>query len=522
MAEPASGVTASAKRRDTLGWIGRLGAPLLAFGVYLLLPAGGEGQLTEAGRAAVAIGVFMAALWMTEALPLPVTSLLPIVLFPLAGVLTLDEAVRPYADKVIFLFMGGFMLALAMEKWGLHKRIALMIVLIVGTRPARLVGGFMLASALLSMWVSNTATTVMMLPIGVSIIAITLERLRNAGHEFAFDETGAPRPDTGAGSLKFATCLMLGIAYGASIGGVGTIIGTPPNAFLVGFLEREMGVTIGFGQWMLVGVPVAAVFLLLAWLVLTKLLYPSRIEDIPGGRELIRQELRKLGPMSRGEWTVFVVFMLTALAWMLRQPLTQWEWLLAHAPGLARLDDAAIAIIAAVALFAIPVNARRGVFTLDWHTAVKLPWGVLLLFGGGLSLAGAIKATGVDAWIGQHVAAMGGAPTLLIVVLVIALVIFLTELTSNTATAATFLPILAGVAMGMDISPLLLVVPAAMAASFAFMMPVATPPNAIVFGSGHVTIGQMVRAGFVLNLLGVGVITVAAYTVVVWVLGGAM
>ncbi|TVQ64323.1 MAG: DASS family sodium-coupled anion symporter [Phycisphaerales bacterium] len=510
-----------------MAWVGRIGAPILALAVYWLLPGaqpwpGAEvdpGALSDAGRAVAAVGVLMAVLWVTEALPLPATALLPLVLFPVLGVMSPAAAASPFADRVIFLFMGGFMLALAMERWGLHRRIALATVLLVGTRPPMLIGGFMLATAVLSMWMSNTATTVMMLPIGVSIIGLTLERLREAEHEFAFDADGNPRPLTGAGSLRFATCLMLGIAYAASIGGVGTLIGTPPNAFLAGFVREAYGVDIGFGQWMLVGVPLALVMLFITWLLLTRVLYPTRIKELPGGRELIRDELRKLGPVSRAEWTVMGVFVFTALSWVLREPLTRWAWLADRAPGIRSVDDAAIAIVAAILLFAIPVNARKGVFTLNWESAVRLPWGVLLLFGGGLSLAAAVRATGVDAWIGHHVGALDTVPIIALVLIVIAVVIFLTELTSNTATAATFLPVLGGVALGIGADPLLLIVPAALAASCAFMMPVATPPNAIVFGSGHVTIGQMVRAGFWLNLISIMLITAATYALGAWALG---
>ncbi|TVQ32627.1 MAG: DASS family sodium-coupled anion symporter [Phycisphaeraceae bacterium] len=517
-----------------VSWIGRLGAPVLAIAVYLLLPGvelGPDGQptpetaqnLSDAGRMAAAIGVLMAVYWMTEAMPLPATSLLPIVLFPLLGVLPAAQAAAPYADRIIFLFMGGFMMALAMERWGLHKRIALRTVLLIGTRPTMLVGGFMVATAVLSMFMSNTATTVMMLPIGVQIIALTLEKLKEQEDPIAFDRKGKPRPVTGSGAMKFATCLMLGIAYAASIGGVGTIIGTPPNAILVGYLRANFGIEIGFGRWMLVGVPLSAVFLLIAWLLLTRVLYPTRIKELPGGRELIRDELNKLGPIGRGEMIVLVVFSCVVASWILREPLSNWSWLAGAFPGLSsaigRIDDTAIAMTGALLMFIIPVDLRKGVFTLNWKTAERLPWGVLLLFGGGLSLSRAITETGVAAWIGQNVAGLGGLPTVALVLIVVALIIFLTEMTSNTATTATFLPILGGVAIGLGMDPLLLVVPAAIAASCAFMLPVATPPNAIVYGSGHVTIQQMVKAGLWLNIIGVFLVTLLMYTIGALVLG---
>ena len=499
-AVPEEGEVAEPARVTTRAWIGRFLGPILAVALYLLLPGEAAG-LADAARATAAVGTLMAVWWITEALPLPVTALLPIALFPLAGVLPVGEATAPYASDIIFLFMGGFMLALAMQRWGLHRRIALLTVLAVGTRPTRVIAGFMLATAFLSMWVSNTATTVMMLPIGLSVLQLVFERVQGLD----------PDEVTGAGAPNFATCLMLAIAYAASIGSLATLIGTPPNLFMAGFLAETYGIEIGFGQWMMVGLPLAAVFLVIAWVLLTRVVYPSALEEIPGGRQLFRDELARLGRVSRGEKIVAGVFLATAAAWVLREPLTGWEWLVTRLPGLEALSDPGIAIVAAILLFAIPVDARHGVFTLDWTTARQLPWGVLLLFGGGLSLARAVGTSGLDEWIGLQVGALGGLPVVVLVLVAVAAVVFLTELTSNTATAATFLPILGGVALGLDLDPLLLVVPAALAATCAFMMPVATPPNAIVFGSGHVTIPQMVRAGIWLNLVAIGLVVAVVY-----------
>jgi solute carrier family 13 (sodium-dependent dicarboxylate transporter), member 2/3/5 len=442
--------------------------------------------------------------------PLPATSLLPIALFPLLGVLDVGESTAPYASDIVFLFMGGFMLALAMQRWGLHRRIALMTVMAVGTKPTRVVAGFMIATAFLSMWVSNTATTVMMLPIGLSVLQLAFDRVK-----------GGPDGDdlTGAGAPIFATCLMLGIAYAASIGSLATLIGTPPNLFMAGFVEQSYDISIGFGQWMLVGLPLSVVFLTITYFILTRFVYKIELEEIPGGRELFKTELEKLGPVSRGERIVAVIFTLTALTWVLREPLTGWDALIGVLPGLEGLSDAGIGIIAAIALFAIPVDWKHGVFTLDWSTARKLPWGVLLLFGGGLSLAAGVGSSGLDEWIGAQVGAVGFLPIIVLVAIACAAVVYLTELTSNTATAATFLPILGGVALGLDLPPLLLIVPATLAASCAFMMPVATPPNAIVFGSGHITMPQMVKAGFWLNLVGIVLITGLTYTIAAAVLG---
>lgn len=494
-----SAETVEPSRVSRRAWIGRFLGPALAVAVYVLLPS--EPELADAARGTAAVGSLMAVWWITEALPLPATALLPVPLFPLVGVMPIAEATAPYASDILFLFMGGFMIALAMQRWGLHRRVALLTVLAVGTRPTRVVGGFMIATAFLSMWVSNTATTVMMLPIGVSVLQLVFDRL---------DDTDAENV-TGAGAPNFATCLMLAIAYAASIGSLGTLIGTPPNLFMAGFVAETYDIEIGFGQWMLFGLPLAVGFLVLAWLVLTRLAYPTSLAEIPGGRTLFRDELSRVGPVGRGEKVVAVVFVLTALAWVLRTPLSGWDRLVSLVPAVEALSDPAIAIIAAVALFTIPVDPRNGVFALDWGTARKLPWGVLLLFGGGLSLARGVADSGLDAWIGEQVGVLGGLPTVALIVVAVAAVIFLTELTSNTATAATFLPILGGVALGLDLDPLLLVIPATLAATCAFMMPVATPPNAIVFGSGHVTMPQMVRAGLWLNLAAVVLITGLVY-----------
>ena len=464
----------------------------LAFGLMLWIPV--PAGLEPAAWRAAAVVVLMAVWWITEAIPIPATALIPLVLFPLLGVADIGASAAPYAHKLVFLFLGGFMIALGMQRWNLHRRIALHLIGLVGRRPAGIVGGFMLASAFLSMWVSNTATTLMMLPIGLSVIQLLLGENRTDDRDQA----------------NFATALMLGIAYAASIGGVATLIGTPPNAFMAAFMASNYGVEIGFGQWLMIGLPLAAVMLPLTWLVLIRVVFPFRLDGATAGGDVIAGELRAMGPMSRGERTVLVVFVLTAALWIFRPLIAE------VVPG---LNDTTIAMAGALALFVIPVDLRKGVFALNWEWAKRLPWGVLILFGGGLTLASAIKTTGLAAWVGGATGGLEGAAILLIVLAVTALIILLTELTSNTATTATFLPIVASVAVGLGENPFMLVVPAALAASYAFMMPVATPPNAIVFGSGHITIPQMVRAGILLNMLGVAVITAFSYTVVMAVLG---
>jgi solute carrier family 13 (sodium-dependent dicarboxylate transporter), member 2/3/5 len=504
---PEKGETIEEHRISRRAWTGRFLGPILAVLAYFTLPTG-EGALSPEGVAVVSVGILMAVWWITEALPLPATALLPIALFPLFGVVEVGDATAPYASDVIFLFMGGFMIALAMQRWGLHRRIALLTVMAVGTRPVRVIGGFMIATGFLSMWVSNTATAVMMLPIGLSVLALVF----GDGASRPADEEEVAEELTGPGASNFAVCLMLAIAYAASIGSLATLIGTPPNLFMAGFLEETYDISIGFGQWMLVGLPLAVTFLFITWVVLTRFVYPPEIDEISGGRDLIRSQLDEMGSISRGEKVVLTVFVLTALAWVTREPLSDL-------PFFGGLSDAGIAIIAAIALFTIPIDWRNGVFAMDWRTALELPWGVLLLFGGGLSLASAVVETGVDEWIGSLVGDLTILPALLLVVVAAAAILLLTELTSNTATAATFLPILAGVAIGVGLDPLLLVVPAALAASCAFMMPVATPPNAIVFGSGYVTIVQMVRAGVWLNVIAIVLITLAVYTLAGFALG---
>ncbi|MDT0265316.1 DASS family sodium-coupled anion symporter [Streptomyces sp. DSM 44915] len=475
-------------------WIGLGLGVVLAVLVRLLLPD----SLSPDGRNVAAVATLMAVWWMTEAIPLAATALLPLVLFPLLGNAPLADVAPPYASETIFLFMGGFLLAVAMQRWNLHARFALSTVLLVGTSPVRMVGGFMLATGALSMWISNTATAVMMLPIGVAVLGLVTQ-------------LGDGRRDA-----NFATALMLGIAYAASIGSLGTLIGTPPNAFLREYLSSEHGIDIGFFQWMLFGVPLAAVFLFLAWLVLTRVFFRPTLTEIPGGRELLLERRRELGPMSHAEKTVLAVFALAALSWVLVPQLEdRWAWV-------SDFGDSGIAVTAALLLFLLPADTRATRRVLVWEDTRDLPWGILLLFGGGLSLSGQFGASGLSAWVGERVSGLDGVPVLLLVVVVAGLVLLLTELTSNTATAATFLPIMGGVALGLGIDPLLLVVPVALAATCAFMLPVATPPNAIVFGSGHVTIGQMVRGGALLNVIALVLITLVTYTLGVAVLDIAL
>ncbi len=491
---------------------------MLAIVAFLLLPetyTDATGELvafSATGRATLAVMVWMGTWWLTEAIHISATALLPIVVFPLLGLSTIRDTTSAYGDPLIFLFFGGFVLALAMQRWGLDRRIALLTLRIVGTKPVNMIGGFMLATAVLSAFVSNTATTAMMLPIALSVIALV----------------DGPRDNTANTSAKtnFALCLLLGLAYAASIGGTATIIGSPPNGILVGFLSERIDgryrSSISFLQWMTIGVPLAAVFLPITWLLLTRVLYPIRMHEVEGGKEMISRQLRELGPVKRGEWATFIVFCCTAMLWIFRTALTEIEFTIdgnkTFAP-FGTLTDTGIAMLAALALFVIPVDGKTRTMVLDWRTAERLPWGILILFGGGLALAAAVGSNGVAEYFGSLAGQFAGWPAILIIAIVALGIIFLTELTSNTATAATLIPILAALAAGMGIHPYLLVFPAAFAASCAFMMPVATPPNAIVFGSGRVTIPQMVKAGLWLNLLGVVLITLLTMLLIQPLLG---
>jgi sodium-dependent dicarboxylate transporter 2/3/5 len=476
--------------------IGLVLGPVLGLLLFAVLPD----SLGTGGRITAGVAVLMATWWATEAIPIPVTALLPMVLFPplLPGVAIADVA-PSYGADVIYLFMGGFMLALAMQKWNLHKRMALGIVAAVGSNPVRLIGGFMLATGFITMWVSNTAAAIMMLPVGVSVVALVTQ-LRG-----------------GQKDANFATALMLGIAYSASIGSVATLIGTPPNALMVGFLAENHDITVGFGQWMMVGVPLAVAFLLLAWVVITRFVFPPATKKLDGAQELIREELRAMGPISRGEKLVAVVFAVAATSWIAIPLLNNVEAVAAAVPFLGSVSDSVIAMAVAVALFLIPVG--RGQRLLDWESAVRLPWGILLLFGGGIALSKQFGDTGLSEWIGLQVGVLQGVPTWVMVLLVASLVLMLTELTSNTATTATFLPVVAGIALGMDLPVMTLVVPAVLAASMAFMLPVATPPNAVVFGSGEVTISQMLRGGIWLNVIAVFLIMLTMYAFAGWAFG---
>jgi solute carrier family 13 (sodium-dependent dicarboxylate transporter), member 2/3/5 len=471
--------------------IGLLLGPLLAVAVFLAGPP--EGLMVEGWRV-VGLAFWMAAWWATEAVPVAATALLPLVYLPLFGVLRLDAAATPYAGSIIFLLLGGFIIAMALQRWNLHRRIALNVLRRFDASPSALVAGFMIASAVMSMWVSNTATTLMMVPIALSVA----EAVSCPGNE----------------KRRFIVALLLGVAYAASIGGFGTLIGTPPNAMAAAFLKQSRGIDISFVQWMGLGVPMIFLLLPLAWLTLTRIAFPLKGLQVEGGKVHVEKALSALGPLSAPERRTAWMLAVVAASWIARP-------LLNDLPALARLDDTMIAIAGAIAMFVIPSGSQKekGSFLLNWEWAVKIPWGVLLLFGGGLSLAYAIDVTGLATWLGHGLSALAALHPFFLLLSIVSLIVFLTELTSNTATTAALLPILGAIAAISGSDPIMLEAPAALAASCAFMLPVATGPNAIVFASGQVTIPDMVRAGFVLNLFSIAVIAGLGYLLVPLVFG---
>jgi sodium-dependent dicarboxylate transporter 2/3/5 len=499
--------------QHTVRRIGLVAGPVLAGVLYASLPheyigaSGASVAFTPAGRATLAMMVWMATWWMTEAVEIEVTSLLPIVAFPLFGVMSVAKTTANYGADVIFLFLGGFVLALAIQRWGLDRRIAFQTLSWVGTRPRAIVAGVMGATAFVSMWVSNTATTAMMVPIALSIVDLSLRR--RSGKSLA-EHGGIPQDDVDSRNL--ALSLLLGVAYAASIGGLGTIIGSPPNGIFVRFYEQTYGVEVSFVRWMLIGLPAMLLFLPLAWWLNTRVLFPTRIKEIEGGRAWVAEERAKLGPLNRGEKATLAVFAVTVCLWVFRPLLGDLE--IGGTKPLASLTDSMIAVGAAIALFVVPVDRAKGIFVTDWATAVKLPWGVLILFGGGLALAAATEANGVAQFIGSLAQGFSGWPVFAVVVAVIALMVFMSELTSNTAQVATMLPILAALAPVLGVPPALLLLPATIAASCAFMMPVGTPPNAIVFGTGLVRMPQMIKAGLWLNLCGIALIAALTYLLI--------
>lgn len=462
--------------------IGLVVGPLLfALIFWEILPITG---LTDQARAVLACASWIATWWITETVPISVTSLLPIVLLPLTNGAPIAQTTAAYGDKMLFLFVGGFIIAIGMQKWGLHKRIALSIIAAIGTKTHTLILGFMLATSFLSMWISNTATTLMMVTIALALIAQSKEYLTESRD--AFSKT-----------------LLLSIAFSASIGGVSTLIGTPTNPIFVAIVSDLYGIEFSFTDWMLFAFPFSLIMLGITWFVLTHVVYTAAKINLPISKELIKKELKVLGKMSREEKSIAIVFTLTTAAWITRSlVLNQF---------IPSINDTTIAIFSAITMFLIPSKKKKGQKLLTWTEAEKLPWGIIILFGGGLSLAAAFKSSGLAEWLGIQFVQTGGLPLLVLILIIALSVNFLTEVTSNVATASIVLPILASLATEIGVDPYLLMIPATMAASCAFMLPVATAPNAIVFGSGHLKIQDMVRAGFILNILSTVLISLLVY-----------
>ena len=455
--------------------------------LYVILQLlGTPSSMPEAAFDVLCITLWMAIWWVSEAIPIAVTALLPIILFPLTGAVSIEDTTAAFGHKYVFLYLGGFILAVAIERWGLHRRIALNIIQFIGADIKKIILGFMVATAFLSMWISNTATSVMMLPIGTAIISQLKDNPASEENE----------------NMIFGKALMLAIAYSASIGGVATLIGTPPNLVFAGIVEEIYGVEISFTKWIILGLPVSIILLFICWKYLTSKAFSFTQTEFPGGKAEIDRLKAELGHISIQEKRVLAVFAITAFCWISRSYLLQ--------PVLPFIDDTIIAMIAAVALFLIPAGkSNRKLVT--WEEAVKIPWGIILLFGGGMALAKGFGESGLAIWIGEQLKNLENLPLLLLVVVLIAAVNFLTEVTSNLATTAMLLPILASMAFALNLHPYFLMVGATLAASCAFMLPVATPPNAVVFGSGYLRIPDMIKTGIWMNIVSIVLLSLIVY-----------
>jgi sodium-dependent dicarboxylate transporter 2/3/5 len=470
----------------------------LSFFIILFVPLGAD--LNVEAQSVLAITAWIAIWWISEAIPIPVTSLLPIVLFPLTGALDISSTTAAYGHKMIFLYMGGFIIALAIEKWNLHKRIALQTINLIGKSANRIILGFMVATYLLSMWISNTASTMMMLP-----IAIAVAKQFTGMSEHSDDLVG----NTGKLKSSFGLPLMLGIAYAASIGGITTLIGTPTNAMLSAVIMDLFDQEIDFAKWMTLSLPISLILLVICWVYLVKVIYPVRMGDSESGYDEISKELKALGPVTKDEKKVIVVFLITAIAWITRSFLLK--------RFIPAIDDSIIALVGVLLLFLIP-SSKKGEQMMDWQTARKLPWGILILFGGGLAIATGFQSSGLAAWLAGTLKGLDNVSFIILLFAVSGMVNFLTEVTSNVATATILLPILASIAIALGVHPYALMIAATLSASCAFMLPVATPPNAVVFSTGYISINQMVKAGFFLNLISVLVIVLALWYLlpIVW------
>lgn len=460
-----------------------LGPVFFFITIFFFKPNG----LSSEANAILASTLWIAVWWISEALPYAITSLLPIILFPLTGGLGLVETSASFGHRYIFLYIGGFILAIAIERWGLHKRIALNIINFIGTNIKNIILGFMISTAFLSMWISNTAASVMMLPIGMSIITQLIDNPNSIENE----------------NKVFGKTLMLCIAYSASIGGIATLIGTPPNLILAGIVQETYGIEITFSKWLIFGLPISLILLFISWKYLTQFTFSLKQKSLPGGRFEIERQINSIGKISYEEKIILLVFITTALAWIFRSLFLE--------KFIPNIDDTIIAVISAIILFIIPASKEKKRKLINWEEAIRLPWGILLLFGGGLAIAKGFTTSGLSDWIGSQLTLLEGASIFIILLFLIFIVNFLTEITSNLATTAMILPVLAPLALIIEVNPLVLMVGATVAASCAFMLPVATPPNAVVFGSGHLTIPNMIKSGIWMNLLSILFLTLIVY-----------
>lgn len=460
------------------------GGPLLALFLVLVVDSA---ELSGSAVVVAAAALWMAIWWASEAVHVSVTAFLPLILFPLAGVSDIAATAGSYSHPIIYLFFGGFIISIAVQKCGLHQRVALGIFEFAGVNARAIVGAFMVAAAVISMWISNTSTTMMLLPIATSVVYVIRETMDDLSDKAL---------------SNFELAMYLGLAYGATMGGIATLVGTPPNAFMAGFMESTYGIEVDFVRWMIIGVPLTLIMLPLVWWSLVRFIFPINFSASDQTVEYLAAQKKELGPWSTAEIRTMIIFIALVLGWLLRKPLTELT-------GVAQLTDSSVALMAAVAAFVIP-NGKDGQALIAWKDTKQLPWGVLILFGGGLALAGGMTTSGLTAWLGGSLSPLGTLHIALLVVASCAMVIFLTELTSNLATTATFLPVMAALAIETNTDPLIFVVPIALAASFAFMLPVATPPNAIVFSTGRVPIQTMMRAGFIFNIVGIALLALVA------------
>jgi sodium-dependent dicarboxylate transporter 2/3/5 len=463
--------------------------PLLALAIFFLLPD----SLAVEARAVAATGALMAAWWITEAVPAAVASLLPVVLFPFLGVAPIGESVAPYADSIVFLILGGVLLGLGVQRWNLHHRMALATILLFGTRPSQIVLGLMVASGFISAWVSNTATAVIMVPIGLSVITLV-------------------KSVTKASITKFSASILLGIAYGTTLGGFATLIGQPHNPIVAAYLQDKFDITIGFGQWLIFGLPFAVTFTAIAWLVLCKFVFRAEIDEIPGGKEMFREELQKLGSLGVEEKRVMALFVLALFGWLVVPFIAEIPSVASAVPWVANINDTSVAVLVGLLMFMVPASKEKTGMLLSWKDTDEVPWGVLILIGGGMALSKQISASGLSAWIGGQMGGLDIFPTVILLTVVAAVLIVLSELASNTAVAAAFLPVMGAVAVSAAIDPVLMAMTVAMAVTCSFMLPVATPSNSVAYATGELELRDMVRAGIWLNVAGLALTIGMLYT----------